>query len=453
LKQKNNLVVFFSSLQSPAPEISINYYLRYKKKYKKVYFIDAFSNAPLRIDFTLIHGSLRRYLSSFLRNGPIKYIIYKYNIKKILKKNIVEYFIYPKILDENLNKFNLNYDLTYFNVLKKYFCQFSGYSYLRNIRKNNVDIFIKTINWSKTNTIKFIKKNKLTSTNSVFLIHNGYHPIEYGIKEALIRHTYLITESNTYVKKFLVRSEGFHDLKTFSKEILEFFKKIQKKFLLVESAINIMKFKGYQKKILKKKKRRIVFLTSSINEFVYTYENPINQIKIIKKILESKKFNQEYEFIVRVHPNSQTYSDANKNIWYLLKELYPNQIILFDENENTYDLMKSSILTMGVGSVCGLESTILNVNHILFGDQSMWSNLKLAKNIREKFSINYLLNIIKYSSKKIITNKCKELAASAYLYEYCYGKDFIYPLWSKFPYHTLKYKKLINIIIKKIFNA
>lgn len=453
-KKYQNLVVFFSSLQTPAPEISINYFLKNRKKFEKIYFVESFNNSPLRIDLTFIHGSFRKLVSSIIRNGPLKYFKYKHNINKILKKYVIDYSVFKKNKHIKKKELEFNFDYEEFKILKKYFCQFSGFSFLRKLNKKKVNIFLATIDWSKKNTLEFLKNKKIDSKNTLFLIHNGYHPIEYGIKNALKKFNCLYTETNTYVKTYLIRKNGFHDLETFDKEILEFYNNIkinQKENLILKKSKEIMNFKGNNDLNIKMFKNRILFLTSSINEFDYTYDKPTNQLKIILKLLESEEFSKNHELIVRVHPNTRSYSNENQNVWKILKEKYPDNIILFDEQKNTYDLIKSSSVTMSIGSVTGLEGILMDRPHIMFGYQSMWSKIKVAKILNENSSVKNIIKNINLLKIKNVTYEQKLKAACSYIYEYCYGDKFLYPLWSKFPYHLNQNQKIFfNNMLKDI---
>lgn len=443
--KKKNLVIFFSSLQTPIPEMNINFFLRKRKNFKKIYFVECFSNSPLRIDLTFLHGNLRKLISSLIRNGISKKIKYLYNIYKLRKKykNILYYKYKHKINEEVISNFNQVYSNKEFNTIKKYFCQFSGYSFLYNLSFKKISRILNTVKWSEVNTKIFLKKNNIVEKQSLFLIHNAYHPIEKGIYNILSDQKKLITENNGYLEKFLVREKGFHDLETFSNEIKFFYQKIENKnkfYLNAKKLINKkIKKNPFSKKIDLKK--TILFLSSSINEFSYTYKNPTNQIFIIKKLLNSKTIKKKYNILVRVHPNCASYSNHNKNIWDLMKINYPENIISYNEKINTYKLIQKSLLTMSIGSVTGLESIILGKNHILFGKQSMWSKLGVCEILSQDFNINKLLSKIKKISKQEISIYQREMASCSYLYEYIYGQNFIYPLWSKYAYSSKEYKK------------
>ena len=134
-----------------------------------------------------MHGNLRKLISSLIRNGISKKIKYLYNIYKLRKKykNILYYKYKHKINEEVISNFNQVYSNKEFNTIKKYFCQFSGYSFLYNLSFKKISRILNTVKWSEVNTKIFLKKNNIVEKQSLFLIHNAYHPIEKGIYNIL----------------------------------------------------------------------------------------------------------------------------------------------------------------------------------------------------------------------------------------------------------------------------
>ena len=133
-----------------------------------------------------------------------------------------------------------------------------------------------------------------------------------------------------------------------------------------------------------------------------------------------------------------------------MKIKYPENIILYDEKINTYKLIQNSLLTMSIGSVTGLESIILGKHHILFGKQSMWSKLNICEILNQNFNINTLLLKIEKISKRKITTYQRDMSSCSYLYEYIFGENFLYPLWSKYAYSSKEYKDDFFKIIENL---
>jgi hypothetical protein len=114
------------------------------------------------------------------------------------------------------------------------------------------------------------------------------------------------------------------------------------------------KFKLDSKKIL------ISFFTSSDDELIAVSEEWASpwkdQIHCAHELLDLFSKTEIYNLIVRVHPNMSRKSRKDRNRWAELKKSFPDQVILWDEDIDSYDLMNKSAAVLVHGSTIGIEA-------------------------------------------------------------------------------------------------
>lgn len=113
-------------------------------------------------------------------------------------------------------------------------------------------------------------------------------------------------------------------------------------------------FKSTSKKLL------ISFFTSSDDELIAVSEEWISpwgdQINCAKSLLTFFNKSDTHELIIRVHPNMSGKSKKDRKRWIDLKRTYPDRVILWDQNIDSYSLMQQSAAVLVHGSTMGIES-------------------------------------------------------------------------------------------------
>jgi hypothetical protein len=104
----------------------------------------------------------------------------------------------------------------------------------------------------------------------------------------------------------------------------------------------------------------ISFFTSSDDELIAVseeWESPWkDQINCAKELLTLFSKSKTHYLMIRVHPNMIRKSRKDKDRWANLKKTYPNQIILWNEDIDSYSLMDKSAAIVVHGSTMGIEA-------------------------------------------------------------------------------------------------
>ena len=176
-----NLITFLTTTQSPHFEANFHFADKFKHLYKKIYFINIFSNVSYRNEFTWRkHLTFKVNLSRKIRNGLIKNICLKFRQCTFDDKfkfiNIESKYNFK-------NQKNLIYD-----ILETYSSTEHNSGYLRNTEYDNK--IQNSIYDAMSITDNFINTYKIKK-NDDFLIFNGRHPLEYSIKEILKKKNFI----------------------------------------------------------------------------------------------------------------------------------------------------------------------------------------------------------------------------------------------------------------------
>jgi hypothetical protein len=104
----------------------------------------------------------------------------------------------------------------------------------------------------------------------------------------------------------------------------------------------------------------VSFFTSSDDELIAVSEewrSPWkDQINCAKELLTFFGESNSHDLIIRVHPNMSRKSRIDRNRWRDLKKLFPDQIILWDQDIDSYTLMNKSAAILVHGSTMGIEA-------------------------------------------------------------------------------------------------
>jgi hypothetical protein len=121
-------------------------------------------------------------------------------------------------------------------------------------------------------------------------------------------------------------------------------------------------FTKNQKTIFKFNSNKILisFFTSSDDELIAVSEEWIspwgNQINCANELLSLFGESDTHELIIRVHPNMLRKSEKDKKRWIVLKKTFPDRVILWNQNIDSYSLMEQSAAVLVHGSTMGIEA-------------------------------------------------------------------------------------------------
>ena len=181
-------------------------------------------------------------------------------------------------------------------------------------------------------------------------------------------------------------------------------------------------------------KKYITYFTSSNDEYKFTYEKPIDQSRIINDLLKINFGN--YEFKIRVHPNTKNKDISVKRYWKRIETLYPEKIINFDNDISSYELCQRSLFTISIGSSIAAESLILGIPHVLIGDQNWYYDFPGYIKVSEKNCIDFISDKLKnppFFNKYEITEDHKKFAASTQLFLKLIGDKIKLTFLGKYP--------------------
>ena len=401
-KQNNNLIIFLTTTQSPHFEAMFYYANENRHNYNKIYFINIFKNIDYRHEYTWRnYHSFRVNISRKIRNGINKKIAYfiekKYNNKK---------FIFVDSFELN-NKCTLKDEIH--RILETYSCTEYSIPFLR-ITKYTPRI-INSIKRTARIVASLLNNYEITNKDEV-LLFNGRLPIENTIQIELRKknfNKFTFHECNNYQNKIYYMKHSLHRLDEYYEDIIHFYNKNKSK--LLDKWLDIKKINFEKKSSI-----YITYFTSSNDEYKFTYRKPINQSKIIDDLLKLDIKN--YKLKIRVHPNTASKDISVKRYWNRLKELYPNNIVNYDEDTSSYELCLNSLFTISIGSSIAAESLILGVPHVLIGNQSWYNKFPGYLKCSDENYIKFIEDILdnKEQLSKRISFESKEYAVATQLF-------------------------------------
>ena len=424
IKDKNEvLLVFSTTLQTPHVEAIFDYIESYGSKYNQIYYLDFIKKAPYRHEYSFRkYINLKLFSSRFFRNGIIKSINTTRKINKIKSKiSNLHYLSCSYEADSHISSNDL------YQILLTYSTTELGTSGVDN--RIDIKSISDTIIRATGALEEIIHNNKLTEMKLTCLLFNGRLPIDFAIYNVINRRlpsaTIIFHEINNYLHKVFYTDKRIHYVELFKDEIVEFYK-------LNKSTVLDLYFKDYRRGVKtysSLEKKYITFFVNSPDEFLFTYDKPINQSKIIFDLLSTDL--GAFKFVIRVHPNICTKDLLARNYWLRLKALYPDNVISFDENVDSYDLCAQSLFTVSIGSSMAAESIIMGIPHLLVGEQNWHHHFSVYSKTNEDRVVS---DVIAFKEQVllgsvIITDDDKKIAASTIMFRTYFGKfiDPIYP--------------------------
>ena len=306
-------------------------------------------------------------------------------------------------------------------------------------------------------------------------IFNGRHAISRPLAEAIKQNKitkvyyYELDYSRT---KYLVREDGFHDVKKISSEI----KEIEIENSTKEKYFNLLKdgnLNSEYKKIqlsrddnkeivIKAKKRLIAFFTSSIDEFFaikdedYIIEDFKNQYEIVLYLAKmQKKYN--FRLIIRFHPYLK-YKHKSWRYEWNFEELINLDVALVypTDTMSSYALLEKLDCCVTIGSSIGIESVKNGVPCIEIGD-NIGNNLGITVSGNNKEKIEEFIKSpwIELNSRKMIDKYGGYQIGNSYIQIFDHrGRKIMNAEKIKYEVSITKYfvNKIKNLINLKFIN-
>jgi hypothetical protein len=120
------------------------------------------------------------------------------------------------------------------------------------------------------------------------------------------------------------------------------------------------------------KRKNIVFFSNSDDEYVGFRENGIlpDQLETIFQIAKYLNCSNDYDFVVRLHPNLKNKSLSEQERWGALSGI--PTIRIFDQFslQDSYELMRNASGVISFGSTIGLEASFWEIPSLVFGECS-----------------------------------------------------------------------------------
>lgn len=427
--KKNSLVAIITTTQSPHLEAYFHFIEKYINTYNNIYILDVTSEVSYRNEYSWrTYVPLRQNLIRKLRNGFFK----RYFIdKKVQQLNFRKHKLViskPSILNEK-ETFEIlkTYSMTEFRT-----AAFTSCKYDINII-NSISSVSAALN-------QFTFQFKINSADD-FLIFNGRHPLEFASRKTLEKlnfHNIFYHECNNFAYKIYYTNFQIHRLHEYH-ELINIYKFSHRNLLdkwFEEKKLTLRN--TYEKKY-------VTFFTSSFDEFSFAYSKPINQSLLISQLLSNCS---SLPLRIRVHPNAKNKSLNDRLFWDFLKQKYPKIIVNYNENVNSYELIKKSFFTISIGSSIAPESLMLGVNHLLCGNQHIYNKLPGFYFCNE---LNFVSKInILYRNRfklKFLSKNIKEFAAASQLFNKQMGSSIPLAFLGSYPF-KLKSNKIFDWFIK-----
>jgi hypothetical protein len=263
-------------------------------------------------------------------------------------------------------------------------------------------------------TIKLILENEI---ERVFLF-NGRFIHERAVWDAAKATGRQVILFETTRNRYFLRKEGFHSRINNQKVMLDYWENsdldIEKRIEIgskyfSELRSRLRPFFTETKQDLKISKPYFVYFSSSDDEAVGFWDEwnePLGEqiecVKNLKKIFDEQN---DFELIVRLHPNLKNKSQDQKNSWLTIKNSKSTRVITPDEQVSSYELLDNSVGTISFGSTIGLESAFASKPSLVLAD----CGYDLLGVVDKATSWEYVLNWInknhKISSEELVTRK------------------------------------------------
>jgi hypothetical protein len=226
-------------------------------------------------------------------------------------------------------------------------------------------------------TRKFLEYNKIQK----LYVFNGRFLHERAVWDASKLQNVETFLFETTRNRYHVREKGFHDRINNQIEMINFWdqsrltleEKISegsKYFELLRSKSNPFLSQGGPE--LTTNKPYFVYFSNSDDEAVGFWESWDEklgtQIQVVKRLQEFFDQQDEVTLVIRLHPNLQNKSYAQRRDWNMIGETKNSKVISADSNASSYDLLDNARGVITFGSTIGLEAAFSKKPSLLLAD-------------------------------------------------------------------------------------
>lgn len=237
--------------------------------------------------------------------------------------------------------------------------------------------------------------------------------------------------------RYHVRKKGFHDRINNQIEMINFWdqskltleEKISsgsKYFELLRSKSN--PFLSHGGSEFTTDKPYFVYFSNSDDEAVGFWESWDeklgSQIQVVKKLQEFFDQQDEVSLVIRLHPNLQNKSYAQRRDWNLIKETKNSKVISADSKTSSYDLLDNSRGVITFGSTIGLEAAFSKKPSLLLAD-SGYDELEVCDKPKNWDEVFRWINTSHILSQKELEHRSNRACIRG-LYLELAGKPFEY---------------------------
>jgi len=218
------------------------------------------------------------------------------------------------------------------------------------------------------------------SIDRIFLF-NGRFLHERAVWDAARAQGVQVILFETTRNRYFLRKEGFHSRVNNQKVMLDHWEnsdlslenrlEIGSKYFS-ELRSRLRPFFTETKQDFKISKPYFVYFSSSDDEnvgFWDEWNEPLGkQIECVKKLQKIFDEQNNFELIIRLHPNLKNKSDSQKAGWLTIKDSESTRVIRSEKPISSYDLLDNSVGTITIGSTIGLESAFAMKPSLVMAD-------------------------------------------------------------------------------------
>ena len=218
------------------------------------------------------------------------------------------------------------------------------------------------------------------SIDRIFLF-NGRFLHERAVWDAARAQGVQVILFETTRNRYFLRKEGFHSRKNNQKVMLDHWKnsdlplknriEIGSKYFF-ELRSRLRPFFTETKQDFKISKPYFVYFSSSDDEAVGFWDEwnePLGeQLECVKNLQKIFDEQNNFELIIRLHPNLKNKSDSQKGGWLTIKDSESTRVIGPEKPISSYELLDNSVGTITFGSTIGLESAFAMKPSLVMAD-------------------------------------------------------------------------------------
>ncbi len=248
-----------------------------------------------------------------------------------------------------------------------------------DFKKNRkiIEILIRSYLEVYQSTKNFLERN---SINRLY-VFNGRFLHERAVWDASKFSNTAVLLFETTRNRYHLREKGFHDRLNNQIEMINFWDQadllLEEKIAIGSRYFQLLRgksnpFASHGELAFNLDKPYFVYFTNSDDEAVGFWESWDeklgNQIDVVKKLQEFFDEQEEYELIIRLHPNLQSKSESQKRDWGVIGDTKNSRVLAADSQIPSYKLLDHSLGVITFGSTIGLEAAFSKKPSLLLAD-------------------------------------------------------------------------------------